>query len=230
MYNIGDKFTIEIEKIIDKDIDGNELDSPLYMMKGFNSLIFDDEGLSRLTNNTNNDTKPNENEWVSKIGNTILGAVQIMKSEKTNDLHVERVIGTKIVLLMSVPDKKSYDEIDNIDPELVFKYMSEQNCTRTYTEYCDIYRDRTLSIHLNHYNPGNDSGYLIPICYDTETCKYICTLIFNFDERAEYDIIVTPKYISDNDTFTINIVAMRAKFPGVEYSDTIEVINTTIKF
>ena len=41
-YNIGDKFVIEIENIA---LSHGE---PLYRIKGFNTLVFDDNGLDRL--------------------------------------------------------------------------------------------------------------------------------------------------------------------------------------
>ena len=48
-YNIGDKFVIEIENIA---LSHGE---PLYRIKGFNTLVFDDNGLDRLEK-TNNPT------------------------------------------------------------------------------------------------------------------------------------------------------------------------------
>ena len=41
-YNIGDKFVIEIESIVFCH------SKPLYKIKGFNTLVFDDNGLDRL--------------------------------------------------------------------------------------------------------------------------------------------------------------------------------------
>lgn len=42
MYNVGDKFIIEIDSIIE----GKGL--PLYGIRGFRSLVFDDSGLAKL--------------------------------------------------------------------------------------------------------------------------------------------------------------------------------------
>lgn len=49
MAKIGDKFVLEIEEIYDTDIH-NGIKSPakLYRMKGFNSLVFDENGLHKL--------------------------------------------------------------------------------------------------------------------------------------------------------------------------------------
>ena len=43
-YNIGDKFIIEIDSKMTRNGERT-----IYGIKGFNSLVFDDEGLKRLT-------------------------------------------------------------------------------------------------------------------------------------------------------------------------------------
>lgn len=256
MYNVGDKFTIEIDKIIDKDIDGNKLDSPLYMMKGFNSLIFDNDGLSRFTSNNDSDTKPNENEWISKIGDSILGVVQIIKSEKDGNLYRECISTTTEILksyqVTKLLDKvsyeqfakdvcmtrKFYDEIDDIDPNLVFKYMYDKKCHKikyvfnniksANLGFIDCYnKSDEICVHFNHNELSNNSNYLIPICYTIGKIKYTCTLIFNFIEYGSYYINISPIQI-DNDTFFINIMAMRSKLPGFRYSDLMMVVNSMI--
>ena len=47
MNKIGQKFVIEISDTF-TSVDSNGNISTLYRIKGFNSLVFDDEGLSRL--------------------------------------------------------------------------------------------------------------------------------------------------------------------------------------
>lgn len=50
-YKVGDKFIIEIEEVYAHKVDnGAPLNTPnnLYRMKGFNSLVFDENGLSKL--------------------------------------------------------------------------------------------------------------------------------------------------------------------------------------
>lgn len=42
MYRVGDKFTIEIEEVL-----GDSL-SPIYRIKGFTTMVLDDDGLSSL--------------------------------------------------------------------------------------------------------------------------------------------------------------------------------------
>jgi hypothetical protein len=55
MARIGDKFEIEIEEVFK----GNN-DKILYRMKGFNSLVFDEQGIEKLNYMTskNADLKP----------------------------------------------------------------------------------------------------------------------------------------------------------------------------
>lgn len=43
-YKAGDKFIIEIEERVSVNADPKEL----YKIKGFNSLVFDEDGLDRL--------------------------------------------------------------------------------------------------------------------------------------------------------------------------------------
>ena len=51
-YKVGDKFIIEIEKIYESSLKGidvfEDMEEPLYKIKGFNSLVFDKNGLDRL--------------------------------------------------------------------------------------------------------------------------------------------------------------------------------------
>lgn len=51
-YKVGDKFIIEIEKIYESSLKGidvfEDMVEPLYKIKGFNSLVFDKNGLDRL--------------------------------------------------------------------------------------------------------------------------------------------------------------------------------------
>ena len=51
-YKVGDKFIIEIEKIYESSLKGidvfEDMEEPLYKIKGFNSLVFDTNGLDRL--------------------------------------------------------------------------------------------------------------------------------------------------------------------------------------
>ena len=51
-YKVGDKFIIEIEKIYESSLKGidvfEDMTEPLYKIKGFNSLMFDKNGLDRL--------------------------------------------------------------------------------------------------------------------------------------------------------------------------------------
>ena len=51
-YKVGDKFIIEIEKIYESSLKGidvlEDMTEPLYKIKGFNSLVFDKNGLDRL--------------------------------------------------------------------------------------------------------------------------------------------------------------------------------------
>ena len=44
MANVGDKFVIEIDKVFTESNNGNKL----YRIKGFNSLVFDENGIIRL--------------------------------------------------------------------------------------------------------------------------------------------------------------------------------------
>lgn len=44
MANVGDKFVIEIDKVFTESNNGNKL----YRIKGFNSLVFDENGISKL--------------------------------------------------------------------------------------------------------------------------------------------------------------------------------------
>ena len=48
MADVGDKFTIEIDKVFTESNNGNKL----YRIKGFNSLVFDEIGISKLTEST----------------------------------------------------------------------------------------------------------------------------------------------------------------------------------
>lgn len=49
MAKIGDKFVLEVAEIYDSDIHkGNNSPSKLYRMKGFNSLVFDENGIQKL--------------------------------------------------------------------------------------------------------------------------------------------------------------------------------------
>ena len=51
-YKVGDKFIIEIEKVYESSLKGidvfEDMEEPLYKIKGFNSLVFDKNGLDRL--------------------------------------------------------------------------------------------------------------------------------------------------------------------------------------
>ena len=51
-YKVGDKFIIEIEKIYESSLKGidvfEDITEPLYKIKGFNSLVFDKNGLDKL--------------------------------------------------------------------------------------------------------------------------------------------------------------------------------------
>lgn len=51
-YKVGDKFIIEIEKIYESSLKGidvfEDMEEPLYKIKGFNSLVFDKNGLDKL--------------------------------------------------------------------------------------------------------------------------------------------------------------------------------------
>lgn len=51
-YKVGDKFIIEIEKIYESSLKEigvfEDITEPLYKIKGFNSLVFDKNGLDRL--------------------------------------------------------------------------------------------------------------------------------------------------------------------------------------
>lgn len=51
-YKVGDKFIIEIEKIYESSLKGidvfEDMAEPLYKIKGFNSLVFDKNGLDKI--------------------------------------------------------------------------------------------------------------------------------------------------------------------------------------
>lgn len=51
-YKVGDKFIIEIENVYESSLKGidvfEDMTEPLYKIKGFNSLVFDKNGLDRL--------------------------------------------------------------------------------------------------------------------------------------------------------------------------------------
>ena len=50
MVNIGDKYIIEVEEVYISADDSKDCNSPskLYRIKGFNSLVFDENGLSKI--------------------------------------------------------------------------------------------------------------------------------------------------------------------------------------
>lgn len=47
MTNVGDKFVIEIADVYQK-VDNGDGPETLYRMKGFNSLVFDEQGINKL--------------------------------------------------------------------------------------------------------------------------------------------------------------------------------------
>ena len=47
-YNVGDKFVIEIDEVFRNDEDDIIHEEELYRIKGFRSLVFDDNGLDKL--------------------------------------------------------------------------------------------------------------------------------------------------------------------------------------
>lgn len=47
-YKVGDKFVVEIKEIFENDADDIIHEKELYRMKGFNSLVFDTNGLKKL--------------------------------------------------------------------------------------------------------------------------------------------------------------------------------------
>lgn len=49
MAKAGDKYIIEIEEVLERNLPLNfDPPTPLYRIKGFNSLVFDEHGLSKL--------------------------------------------------------------------------------------------------------------------------------------------------------------------------------------
>ena len=57
-YKVGDKFLIEIAEVYENVLNGIDafeaaISEPLYKIKGFNSLVFDKNGLDKLENAKN---------------------------------------------------------------------------------------------------------------------------------------------------------------------------------
>lgn len=66
MVNVGDKFIVEVEKIWGRP-DGKKI----YFMKGFNTLIFDDNGINRLEKYDPKPRKAKKDALVLKVGDAI---------------------------------------------------------------------------------------------------------------------------------------------------------------
>ena len=66
MVNVGDKFIVEVEKIWGRP-DGKKM----YFMKGFNTLVFDDNGINKLEKYDPKPEKPKKETVNFKIGDVI---------------------------------------------------------------------------------------------------------------------------------------------------------------
>lgn len=66
MVKVGDKFIVEVAEILERP-DGKKV----YFMKGFNTLIFDDNGINRLEKYDPKPRKTKKDAITLKVGDTI---------------------------------------------------------------------------------------------------------------------------------------------------------------
>ena len=108
-YKVGDKFIIEIEKVYESSLKGidvfEDMEEPLYKIKGFNSLVFDKNGLDRL-------------EEVADKKNGI-----VQENIRVGDMVQAYIDNTKAIIL----DKEDIDENE-------WTVYTENGCVETWFE------------------------------------------------------------------------------------------------
>lgn len=130
-YNVGDKFEIEIGEVFKGAESGNDK----YRIKGFDSLVFDDNGLKRMTRVTNSEDEIKVGDIVYVPLTCECGLVVRrwgFKGEEVTILYSDGMVGvsTNINEIVTL-DEKEYpkvflDGMFNALEDATYKYLSQR--------------------------------------------------------------------------------------------------------
>lgn len=127
IYTIGDKFAIEIEDVIET---GHYPPGRLFKIKGFNTLIFDEDGLDRLKklSDPDNPDDPDDEDSGMEIGNLLFG-------HSRGEFKVDRALqdSDEWKFLLQTTESDGYGDTDYCDKRnLSGGYENETFAIRPY--------------------------------------------------------------------------------------------------
>lgn len=153
MPNVGDRFVIEIEKIIS---DG---DQQYYFMKGFNCCVFDERGIKKLEPYSPDDENLAEDD--------IAYAYKMGVKEANNNL-IKKLKEGDMILLSQEAYKKELDSVKDVAEknakETIERYQDYLKSKKVLTdqeykelkEKADLYEKMIKRERVSKYSPTNN--------------------------------------------------------------------------